>query len=97
MSVPADGQGARLSGARRKAGWRKLVRWVLAGINLVLAVVGAFLPVIQGALHFVIAVALLAPDVPAARRLTLWLYRKLPRVRRTLPRTVRNLTRKERE
>jgi uncharacterized membrane protein YbaN (DUF454 family) len=74
----------------------RITRWSLAGVNLVLGVLGIALPVLQAWLHFLIAAALMAPDWPLARRLTLRLFRKLPRLRRRLPRSIRGLTRPDR-
>ncbi len=78
----------------RKRARRRWIRRGLALVNLVLGVVGLFFPVIQGVLHLVIGLALLAPDLRAARRLTLAIYRRWPRLRRGIPGWLRRMTRR---
>jgi len=88
---------SQIAGAQRRRRMGRALRWTLVVVNLVLGVAGLVLPGLMGVLHLMIAVALLAPDVPAARRFTLGVFRKWPRVRRRVPRSIRDLTRRERE
>lgn len=85
-----------IANVRRRKVMGRALRWTLVGVNLVLGIAGLVLPGLQGILHLVIGAALLAPDIPAARRLTLRLFRKWPWVRRRLPRAIRDLTRRDR-
>ena len=54
--------------------WRHIVGWPL----LLLGVVGLFLPVLQGILFIIIALTVLAPEVPAFRRLIAELKKRYP-------------------
>jgi uncharacterized protein len=54
--------------------WRHIVGWPL----LVIGVVGLFLPFLQGILFIVIALTVLAPEVPAFNRLTEELRKRYP-------------------
>lgn len=85
----------RIGRASRRRRMGRTLRWVLAVVNLVLGLAGLALPFLQGVLHLVIGAALLAPDFPPARRLTLALFRKWPWIRRKLPQAIRDLPRKE--
>ncbi len=75
--------------------WGRIVRVGVGALFLVLGVLGLFLPVLQGILFLAIGAALLAPDVPPARRALLWMYRRWPRLRRAVPRRFRKLGRPE--
>lgn len=56
--------------------WRHFVGWPL----LLLGVVGLALPFLQGILFIVVALTILAPEVPALRRLVRALRRRYPAV-----------------
>jgi uncharacterized protein len=56
--------------------WRHIVGWPL----LLLGVVGLFLPFLQGILFLIIALTILAPEVPAFRRLISALRKRYPAV-----------------
>lgn len=56
--------------------WRHIVGWPL----LLLGVVGLFLPFLQGILFIIIALTVLAPEVPAFRRLIATLRKHHPAV-----------------
>jgi uncharacterized membrane protein YbaN (DUF454 family) len=56
--------------------WRHIVGWPL----LVVGVVGLALPFLQGILFIVVALTILAPEVPALRRLVRALRRRYPAV-----------------
>lgn len=56
--------------------WRHFVGWPL----LLLGVVGLALPFLQGILFIVAALTILAPEVPALRRLVRALRRRYPAV-----------------
>ena len=56
--------------------WRHIVGWPL----LLVGVVGLFLPFLQGILFIVIALTVLAPEVPAFRRLITELRKRYPGV-----------------
>jgi len=56
--------------------WRHLVGWPL----LFLGVVGLALPFLQGILFIVVALTILAPEVPALRRLVAALRSRYPAV-----------------
>lgn len=56
--------------------WRHIVGWPL----LLLGVVGLFLPFLQGILFIIIALTVLAPEVPAFRRLIATLRKHYPAV-----------------
>ena len=51
---------------------------------IVLGLLGLVLPILQGILFLAIGALLLAPYVPFFRRMKLLLYRKFPRVRRSV-------------
>lgn len=57
---------------------RLMVGWIL----LVLGIIGLFLPLLQGVALILTGLALLAPDVPFARRWLDWLKNRLRRLRR---------------
>jgi hypothetical protein len=56
--------------------WRHIVGWPL----LLLGVIGLFLPFLQGTLFIVIALTVLAPEVPAFKRLIAALRKRYPGV-----------------
>lgn len=66
--------GGRQRPARRY--WRHAVGWPL----LVLGIVGLALPFLQGILFIVVALTVLAPEVPALRRLVAALRKGYPAV-----------------
>lgn len=57
---------------------RLMVGWIL----VVLGIIGLFLPLLQGVALILTGLALLAPDVPFARRWLDWLKNRLRRLRR---------------
>ena len=66
---------------RRSPFWR--VARLIAGWTLVaLGIVGLFLPILQGVALILAGLALLAPDVPFARRWLAWLKNRVRRLRR---------------
>ncbi len=66
---------------RRRPFWR--VARLIAGWTLVaLGIVGLFLPILQGVALILAGLALLAPDVPFARRWLDWLKNRVRRLRR---------------
>ncbi len=82
--IPAALRHSRL---RRRV--NRALRWLAALVLLVVGIAGLVLPGIQGVLTLLVSVALVAPDVPAARRLVLILLRRFPALRRRLPKRVR--------
>ncbi len=67
-----------MSGNNRPARqyWRHVVGWPL----LILGIVGLALPFLQGILFIVVALTVLAPEVPALRRLVAALRKRYPAV-----------------
>ena len=67
-----------MSGEKRpgREYWRHIVGWPL----LLVGVVGLALPFLQGILFIVVALTILAPEVPALRRLVRALRRRYPAV-----------------
>lgn len=65
-------------------GLGRFVRVVLGWFFIALGLVGLVLPVLQGFLFLAIGALLLAPYVPFFRRMKILLYRRFPRVRRTV-------------
>ncbi|HET6490495.1 MAG TPA: PGPGW domain-containing protein [Syntrophales bacterium] len=65
----------REDGPGRRA-WRHIVGWPL----LLLGIVGLFLPFLQGILFIIIALSVLAPEVPVFRSLIAELKRRYPAV-----------------
>ena len=71
----------RRTPTRRSPLWR--VARLIAGWTLVaLGIVGLFLPILQGVALILAGLALLAPDVPFARRWLDWLKNRARRLRR---------------
>ena len=58
---------------------------------LLLGIVGLVIPVMPQLLFFAMAMLLAAPDFPPARRLLTWAFRRWPKLRRSVPRKMRNL------
>ena len=79
MSDPDPG--AKRVGSRRRRGWR-IVRLASGWALIALGVVGLVLPVLQGVALIVAGLALLAPDIPWARRCLDWLLARMRRLRR---------------
>jgi len=67
-----------MGGKRRPARqyWRHVVGWPL----LLLGIAGLALPFLQGILFILVALTVLAPEVPAVRRLVAVLRRRYPAV-----------------
>lgn len=67
-----------MSGDQRRARqyWRHVVGWPL----LLLGIVGLALPFLQGILFILVALTVLAPEVPALRRLVAALRKRYPAV-----------------
>ncbi len=66
---------------RRSPFWR--VARLIAGWTLVvLGIIGLFLPILQGVALILAGLALLAPDVPFARRWLDWIKNRARRLRR---------------
>lgn len=57
---------------------RKVVMLSIAGLCLVLAVVGSILPIMQGWIFLLIALFILARELESARRAIKWARRKWP-------------------
>jgi hypothetical protein len=73
----------------RAALWR-VGRWVLAVVLMVAALALGFVPGLPGVPLFLVALFLIAPDFPPARRLLARIQRKIPRkFRRMIPRSLR--------
>jgi len=66
---------------RRSPIWR-LVRLITGWTLVGLGIVGLFLPLLQGVALILAGLALLAPDVPFARRCLDWLKNRISRLRR---------------
>lgn len=95
VDAPGEDVSAVLARATRRVRIRRATRWALAGLNLLLGIAGIVLPVVQAWFHFLVAAALLAPDWPFARRVTLRVLRRVPKLRRRLPRSIRDLSRRD--
>lgn len=67
----------------------RVARWATAIVLTAIGFALGFVPGVPGIPLFAIAVLLIAPDFPPARRLASWFMRKFPRMRRKLPRTLR--------
>ena len=61
--------------------WR-LARLIAGWTLVALGILGLFLPVVQGVALILAGLALLAPDVPFARRWLNWLKNRVGRLRR---------------
>ena len=72
--MDGDGRDNRRTGNSRRKVWRHVVGWPL----LLLGIVGLALPFLQGILFIVIALTVLAPEVPAFRRLIAAMKRRYP-------------------
>ena len=73
VSHPAPASG------RRRGRWR-IVRLVSGWTLIALGIVGLVLPILQGVALIVAGLALLAPDMPWARRSLDWLRARLRRL-----------------
>jgi hypothetical protein len=67
--------------------WKRLS---LAAGFFVLGVIGLLTPVMPQTIFFVIAVLLLGPDLPPARRAGTSILRRWPKLRRLVPRKFRD-------
>jgi hypothetical protein len=76
---------ARLTAGRKRTRLSRLARWALVLPLLVLWIVFWILPGVPGIQFLIVALFLMAPDFPAARRLATWFQRKLPKIRRRIP------------
>ena len=79
--------GAEEPGRRRMARWKRLS---LAAGFFVLGVIGVITPVMPQTLFFLIALLLVGPDIPPARRAMTAILRRWPKLRRLIPRRFRN-------
>lgn len=77
---------AGLASARGRRRVSFLVRWALVPVMLALFVIGVLTPIVPQTIFLVVALVLMAPELPPARRGATWLMRKVPLVRRTIPR-----------
>lgn len=66
---------------RRSSFWR-LARLIAGWTLVALGILGLFLPILQGVALILAGLALLAPDVPFARRWLDWLKNRVRRLRR---------------
>ena len=69
----------------------RLVRWICAFVCLVVAIFFGFVPGIPGVPFFIVALFLISPDVPAARRLAAKIMRKVRPMRRMIPKRWRHM------
>jgi uncharacterized membrane protein YbaN (DUF454 family) len=67
--------------------WKRLS---LAALFFVLGVIGVITPVMPQTFFFLVAVLLVAPDFPPARRLGTAIFRRWPKLRRLVPRRFRD-------
>jgi hypothetical protein len=98
---PVDVRSEEHVSAELASVWRRLrlaqvARWTGALLCLLAAPLMVFVPGVPGPPFVVLALLLVAPDLAVARRLAVRMQRKVPFVRRFLPRRLRNLTKKER-
>ena len=85
-----------LAAGRRRSRLARFLRWAAVVPLLVLWIVGWLTPVVPGFPFLLVALFLMAPDFPPAHRFAAWLQRKLPRLRRTIPRHWRRTKRERR-
>ena len=71
----------------RMARWKRLS--IAAGF-FVLGVIGVITPVMPQTLFFLIALLLVGPDIPPARRAMTAILRRWPKLRRLVPRWLRD-------
>jgi uncharacterized membrane protein YbaN (DUF454 family) len=67
--------------------WKRLS--IAAGF-FVLGVIGVITPVMPQTLFFLIAVLLVGPDIPPARRAVMGILRRWPKLRKLVPRWLRD-------
>ena len=75
----------RLAEGRARTRLSRFARWALVVPLLVLWLVGWITPIVPGFPFLLVALFLMSPDLPAARRLATKLQRRFPRLRRTIP------------
>jgi uncharacterized membrane protein YbaN (DUF454 family) len=69
-------------------------RWALAFGFFLLGLIGILVPVMPQFAFFAVTVLLLSPDFPPARRLVNWMFRKWPKLRRAVPKRLRDEAKK---
>lgn len=72
---------------RRMPRWKRLS--IAAGF-FVLGVIGVITPVMPQTVFFLVALLLVGPDIPPVRRAGTAILRKWPRLRRLIPRRLRD-------
>ena len=72
---------------RRMPRWKRLS---IAGGFFVLGVIGVVTPIMPQTIFFVVAVLLVGPDIPPMRRAGTAILRRWPRLRRLVPRKIRD-------
>lgn len=72
---------------RRMPRWKRLS---LAAGFFVLGVIGVITPVMPQTLFFLIALLLVGPDIPPARRAMTAILRRWPKLRKLVPRRLRD-------
>lgn len=85
-----------LAAGRRRSRVARFLRWAAVVPLLVLWIVGWLTPVVPGFPFLLVALFLMAPDFPPAHRFAAWLQRRLPKLRRTIPRHWRRTKRERR-
>ena len=63
---------------------RKILRIALAGISIVIGIAGLLLPILPGWLFFGVALLLLFPDAPLARKVLAKIEHRWPRLHRVV-------------
>lgn len=87
----------RLSAARARRGWKRLLRNATGVLFLVAGVAGLFLPFLQGILFLAIGLVLIAPSFRPAHRTSVWMFRRWPRLRKMVPKRFRHGDREGRD
>jgi len=63
-----------------------VIRIITGILFLILGVLGLFLPILQGLLFLVIGFLLLSVDIPVFRRVSVWMQKKFPKLKRPVKR-----------
>lgn len=88
-----DAAADELRTRRERLGLGRAVRWALVAPLVVLWIVGGIIPIVPGFPFLIVALVLLAPDVPPVHRFVARLQRRAPVVRKLIPRRWRRVER----
>lgn len=83
---PPDRTPAEIQRLRLRLAISRIVRWTIAVVLTAIALFLGIVPGVPGVPLFLLALFLVAPDFPAARRLVTWMQRRIPKkMRRAIP------------